>query len=69
MTFLPLGSVFVLIGSVMAFLITYEEYSRHYREKGKALRAALRTGMVALLFFSALTLAALVLIGKMLRAN
>jgi hypothetical protein len=67
--FLPLGALFSLLASVMAFLITYNEYSRHYTEKRKAIRAALQTGFATLLFFFALSIIAGLLLEKMFSSH
>jgi hypothetical protein len=53
--------IFDVIGAAMAFLISYDELSRHYPRRGPALREAGRRALVALLFLVAFS-AAIVLI-------
>ena len=64
--FVPLGALFSLLASGMAFLITYSEYSRHYKKKRKAIRTSLQTGIVAFLFFFTLSIIAGLLLARML---
>lgn len=56
-TFLLIGAVFGGLAALMAFLITYEEHSRHRLSRPMLLRLALETALAALLFFLALALA------------
>jgi hypothetical protein len=49
--------IFSPFAALMAFLITYEEYSHHYPERGPAFREALRTFAVTLLVFLVLGIA------------
>jgi hypothetical protein len=42
----------------MAFLIAFNEYSKHYTEKRKAIQSALGTAAVTFLFFLCLSVAA-----------
>ncbi len=49
---------FSALAGVMAFLITYHEYRRHYPDARPARRAAIRAGIVATLFFLAFSVAA-----------
>ena len=55
---LPIGAMFAFLASIMAFLITYNEYAKHYREKRKAVLAALQTALVTFFFFCTLSLVA-----------
>jgi hypothetical protein len=48
--------VFSPIAALMAFLITYGEYSHHYADRGPVLREALRTGLFTLTVFLVLGL-------------
>ena len=48
---LVLGFSFSSIASLAAFLISYEEYSRHYKDKRKALRLSLKTAVFAFMVF------------------
>ncbi len=45
------GSVFGVLGAIMAGLITYEEYTHHYPDRAPAVRAGISTGITTLLFF------------------
>lgn len=65
--FLPLGALFAFLASIMAALITYNEYSQHYRERKKAILAALQTGAVTFVFFLSLSLVIGIVLTKMLR--
>jgi purine-cytosine permease-like protein len=65
----PLVAIFSVLGSVMASLITYNEYCRHFKEKRKAVRAALRAGIVTFLFLFGLSLAAGLFLEKALEAK
>lgn len=47
--------MFDAIGGAMAFLISYDELSRHYPERGTPLREAARRALVAFLFLAALS--------------
>jgi hypothetical protein len=49
--------IFSPIAALMAFLITYEEYSHHYPDRGPAIREALRMSIVTLLVFLVLGIA------------
>ena len=42
------------LAAIMAFLITYEEYKRHYPEKRKVLKKSLEMAFFTLIFFLAL---------------
>ncbi|MCC6179684.1 MAG: hypothetical protein IT305_30605 [Chloroflexi bacterium] len=45
------GSVFGLIGALIAGLITYQEYTHHFPDRAPAARAGVATGIVTLAFF------------------
>jgi hypothetical protein len=53
----------------MAFLITYNEYAKHYREKRKAVLAALQTALVTFFFFCTLSLVAGLVLDHVLGAR
>nr|HET6904877.1 hypothetical protein [Ktedonobacteraceae bacterium] len=55
---LLIGSIVGLFAGLMAFLITYEEYARHYVERQKPLRLALEAAAFA--FFAFLVLSVVV---------
>lgn len=42
---------FSLIGAVMAFLITYEEYAHHYADKKRPFRHAMQTAIFTFIVF------------------
>ena len=52
---LLIGSVVGLFAGLMAFLITYEEYARHYVERQKPLRLALEAAAFAFFVFLVLS--------------
>jgi len=64
-----LGTVFALLASAMAFLISWHEYSRHFRGRTKAVRLALRTAVVAFLFFAVLSILAGLAINRIMGAR
>jgi len=66
---LILGAMFSLLAGTMAFLITYNEYSKHFKDRRKAVLAALQTAVVAFLFFVALSLVAGLVLGKVFAAG
>ena len=47
--------MFDAIGGAMAFLISYDELSRHYPDRRTPLREATRRALVAFLFLAALS--------------
>jgi hypothetical protein len=57
-TFLLIGMVIGLFAGLMAFLITYEEYSRHYLQRKKTLRLALEAAAFAFFVFLVLSVIA-----------
>jgi hypothetical protein len=48
---ITIGLVFGLVAALMAFLITYGEYSRHFMAKSRALKISLETAFVMLAVF------------------
>ena len=42
---------FSLLAALMAYLITYDEYRRHFPDRRRAILEAARTAAVTLLFF------------------
>ncbi len=50
-TVLYLTAIFSALAALMAYLITYEEYTHHFTERRKVIRAALEAAVVAFLFF------------------
>ena len=53
-----LGTGFGLLASLMAFLIFYEEYRKHFVDSRRARREALSGAMVTFLFFFGLAIVA-----------
>jgi uncharacterized membrane protein len=51
-----LGGFFGFVGSIMAFIIAYDEYRRHFRDKGKPIWMALEMAVLAFLVFVALSI-------------
>jgi len=45
-----------LMAAMAAFLIAYEEYAHHYRDKQQVFKAAFKTAVFTLLFFLVLGL-------------
>ncbi|MBX6771360.1 MAG: hypothetical protein IRY83_06520 [Chloroflexi bacterium] len=61
-----IGLLFSPLAGLMAFLITYQEYSRHFPDRSVAIRRALEAGIVAAIFFGALSLGLALLLPRML---
>ena len=55
-TALVLGFSFSFIAGLAAFLISYEEYSRHYRDKRKAFLLSVKTAIFAFVVFLVLAI-------------
>jgi len=55
--FLFLGIVPGLLAGLLAFVITYDEYSRHYIDRRRPLRLALEAAVFAFFVFLALSVA------------
>lgn len=53
--FLIIGLVFSPIGAVIAFLITYEEYTHHYADNKKPLRFAIQAAIVTFIVLFGIT--------------
>jgi len=53
---LMLGAVLSLIAAVMAFLITYEEYRKHFIDKRRILVMSLQSAAMIMIFFIVVTL-------------
>ena len=49
--FAALGSVFGALAAACAFLISYDEYRRHFPDRTKPLRMALQMAVVTFVFF------------------
>jgi len=51
-----IGLIFSPIAAAMAFFITYEEYSHHFTDKKKSLKAAFEAAIFTLIIFGILSL-------------
>lgn len=49
--FLMIGAIFGPIAGVMAYLITYEEYSHHFLDRRETIGRSLSTALVTAAFF------------------
>lgn len=54
--FLVIGVIFGSLAGSMAFLITYNEYSRHYTGRKRPIILSLRTAIFTFVFMSGLTI-------------
>ncbi len=54
--FIVLGLIFGFLAGLMAFLITYNEYRRHYPDGKAPLASSLRTGVFTFAVMFAITL-------------
>jgi len=59
------GLIFAPLAALMAFLITYGEYSHHYSNRKKPLRLAVESAVVAFIVVGGLVWAASFLILKL----
>jgi hypothetical protein len=64
---LVLGLIFSPLAAVMAFLITYEEWRKHFPDRGPALRAGLEMAMLTFFVFLLLSLAAVLVLKTSVR--
>lgn len=67
--FLALGVCFGLLASLMSFLITHQEYSKHMRDTKKARWSAVRTAAVTFVFFLVLALLAGLVLARILGSS
>jgi len=67
--FLIIGLIFSPIAAIMAFIITYEEYRRHYTEKQKPFRIAINSAIVTFIVFMGMTILGGILLARILSAN
>ena len=51
-----LGAFFGFFGSIMAFIIAYDEYTRHFRDKSKPFWMALEMAVLAFFVFVAISI-------------
>lgn len=50
-----IGAGFALLAAISAFLIAYNEYSRHFIDKRRAVKISLETASVMFIVFIAIT--------------
>ena len=55
-----------IIAGLMAFVITYNEYSHHFAEKKDAVKESIEAGVVTFVFFNLLTAAIAFLISYLI---
>lgn len=63
---LVIGLAYSALASVMAFLITFNEYSHHFVEKRQAVKHGLEVALTAFVFFAIVTLALAFLLSERL---
>ena len=51
-----IGVFFGFFGSIMAFIIAYDEYTRHFRDKSKPFWMALEMAVLAFFVFVAISI-------------
>lgn len=61
---LIIGLIFCPIAALMAFFITYGEYSRHYSDKKKPLKIAFQAAILAFIFFAIISVSSGIIIGS-----
>lgn len=66
---ITIGLVFSLVAALMAFLVTYGEYSRHFMSKSRALKISFETAFIVLIVFAIIAVIMGVLFPKMLRTS
>jgi hypothetical protein len=59
--------LFSPLAALMSYLITYDEYRRHFPDRGRVVRESLRTAMATFLVFLVLGLAVTALLSRILR--
>lgn len=64
-----IGLSFGLFAALMAFLITYGEYSRHFMAKSRALKISLETAFIVLIVFAVIAVIMGFVFPKMLRIS
>ncbi|HTP78883.1 MAG TPA: hypothetical protein VMM57_00615 [Bacteroidota bacterium] len=53
---LIIGGVFGILASLMTYVITQNEYEKHFEDKNRAAMESLQSAWATFLFFAALTL-------------
>jgi len=56
---------FTLIGSIMAYLITYNEYMRHYQTKKEPRKIALEAAVFAFVLFNVISIFIIFILTKL----
>ncbi|PJA27772.1 MAG: hypothetical protein CO189_06115 [candidate division Zixibacteria bacterium CG_4_9_14_3_um_filter_46_8] len=51
-----IGAIFSILAGLLAYLITYQEYVRHYPDKGIPRKIALQAAVTAFFFFLVLSI-------------
>jgi hypothetical protein len=62
---LVLSLIFSPLAAMMAFLITYDDYRRHFPERGRALRAGFEAAALTFAVFLLLSVGAILLMERM----
>ena len=66
---IAIGLVFSIVAALMAFLITYGEYSRHFMAKSRALKISFETAFIVLIVFAVIAVIMGFVFPKMLRTS
>ena len=64
--FVIIGLAFSVLATFCAFFITYDEWSHHYASTREPLKYAIEAAIIAFLVFAALTVLAVVLLGRVM---
>jgi len=64
---LALILIFSALAALCAFVITYEEYSKHYPDKKRPLKMAARTALATFAFFAVITFLLTFLLGSSIK--
>ena len=62
-----IGLIFSPIAAIMAFIISYEEYKRHYTDKKKPFQLSLGTAIATFVFFMLVSFFAGLLLNRIIR--
>ena len=66
---LIIGLPFSILASLIAFIITYGEYSHHFAEKNKIFKHSIEAGLFAFVFFVILIIVIAIFLNKMFPTN
>lgn len=61
---LTIGLVLSTLAAIAAFLITYDEWSRHYANRREPLKLAMQSAFFAFLVFAVLTVLAVAFVNR-----